>query len=194
MSDPEFYTRGSQIYNSLSNNVYFPDPKPTLAEFQAALSAYGDALDKCTTGDRLQSAIKNQKREQLTDLLHLLGGYVLFQSNGDETIAESSGFTVAKTPGPRPSIVKPEFYTVENGVNPNELISRCARVPNAVSYNHQYADDEQMAAGIWQSVPSTKSTCVLTGLKSGVFYNCRVEVLGVRGQVVYSDIQRIRVL
>jgi hypothetical protein len=134
------------------------------------------------------------KKEQLINLLHLLGDYVLFTSNGDKVIAISSGFTIAKSPSPRPPLEKPAYYTVENGVNPLELISKGARVKNAVSYNHQYAEDEQMAAGLWTSVPSSKSTSVLPNLKSGVFYNCRMEVLGVKGQVVYSDIIRIRVI
>ena len=123
-----------------------------------------------------------------------MGDYVLFQSNGDSVIAVSSGFRIAKTRTPRPPLEKPAFYTIENGVNPNELLSKGPRVPSSVSYNHQFADDEQMALALWQSVPSSKSTCVLPNLKSGVVYNCRMEVLGVKGQVVYSDIQRIRVI
>lgn len=194
LSDALLYTRGSQIQEGMTDNVNFVKPKPTLAELQGALAAFNDALMKCKSGDRLEIAIKNQKRQQLIDLLHLLGDYVLFQSNGDAVIAVSSGFRIAKSPAPRPPLQKPAFYTVENGINPNELISKGPRVPNSVSYNHQYADDEQMAASLWQSVPNSKSTCVLTNMSSGVFYNCRLEVLGVKGQVVYSDIQRIRVL
>ena len=194
MTDPQLSIRGSQIQSALTNNVNFPDPKPTLVQLQAALDAFDDALQKCKTGDRVEIAIKKQKKQQLIDLLHLLGDYVLFQSNGDKAVAISSGYRVAKSPSPRPPLQKPNFYTVENWINPGELLSKGARVPNAVSYNHQYATDENMAINSWTSVPSSKSSCVLTGLQSGVFYNCRMEVLGVKGQVVYSDIQRIRVI
>lgn len=194
MADPKLYTPGSQIQSAMTNNPNFPDPKPTLVQLQAGLDGFADALQKCKTGDRVEIAIKRQKKQQLIDLLHLLGDYVIFQSNGDSAVAASSGFRVAKSPSPRPPLQKPGYYTVENGVNPGELLSKGARVPNAVSYNHQYATDENMALNSWTSVPSSKSTCVIPGLQSGVFYNCRIEVLGVKGQVVYSDIQRIRVI
>lgn len=168
MADAALYTRGSQILAAMTGNANFTDPRPTLAELQVALSAFNDALTNCKTGDRLEIAIKNQKRKQLIDLLHLMGDYVLFQSNGDGVIAVSSGFRIAKTRTPRPPLEKPAFYTIENGVNPNELLSKGPRVPSSVSYNHQFADDEQMALALWQSVPSSKSTCVLPNMKTGV--------------------------
>lgn len=194
MGDPKLVTRTAEIDGSITGNNNFPPPIPALEVVQDKGAAFSLALTNCKTGDRVMIAIKNQKRTELIEALHLLGDYVLYTSNGDAVIAKSSGFTVAKKASPRSPIEKPKFYKVVNGNNPGELISKGATVKNAVAYNHQYADDENMALGIWTSVPSSKATCVLSGLKSGVFYNCRMEVLGVKGQVVYSDIQRIRVL
>ena len=193
MSDANLYTRALQIVGSLDGNPSFENPKPSMTEVAAALAAFNDALESCKSSDRLAIAVKNQKRQQLITLLHKLSDYVLFTSNGDKVVAISSGFRIAKSPSPRPPLVKPSSYNVKNGVNPNELISKGARVSHAVSYNHQYADDEMLASSIWTSVPSSTSVCTLPNLKSGVIYNCRMEVIGVKGQVIYSDIQRCRV-
>lgn len=193
MADPGLYSRSEQIHDHMEGNPYFLTPTPTLEELKAAIEAFGAALVKCRDGDRLNLAIKNQKRAALIETLHLLGDYVLFQSKGDKVIALSSAFTVKKTPSPRPPLTKPVNYRVEIGSNPCELKSISPRMPVAISYNHQYIEADQLETGKWQSVPSSRSVCILRNLKSGVVYHCRVEVIGSNGQVMYSDIQTRRV-
>ena len=192
-SDPDLYSRSEQIHDHIKDNVNFIDPRPTLIELKAAIDTFGAALVKCKDGDRLNLAIKNQKRAALINTLHLLADYVLFQSAGDKVIALSSAFTIQKSRAPRPPLTKPSSYTVINGSNPCELKSMSDRVPVAISYNHQYIEADLLESGIWQTVPSSRAHCILRNLKSGVIYHCRVEVLGSNGQVMYSDIQTRRV-
>ena len=193
MPDPGLYNRSEQILDHITGNANFIDPNPTLEELRAAIDAFGTALVKCKDGDRLNLAIKNQKRASLVETLHLLGDYVLFQSKGDRVAALSSAFSVKKMRAPRPPLSKPENYRVEIGSNPCELKSIGDRMPVAISYNHQYIEAELLHTGLWQTVPSSRSSCILRNLKSGVVYHCRVEVLGSNGQVMYSDIQTRRV-
>jgi hypothetical protein len=193
MSDPVLSNRAQQIHDHLKDNVNFADPQPTLTELKDAIDVFCAALLKCKDADRLNLAIKNQKREILIDTLHLLGDYVLFKSAGNRVAALSSGFSIKKTRAPRPPLTKPESYAVENGSNPCELKSISSTVPVAISYNHQYIEAELLHTGIWQTVPSTRAHCIIRHLKSGVIYHCRVEVLGSHGQVMYSDIQTRRV-
>jgi hypothetical protein len=70
--------------------------------------------------------------------LHQWAGYVLFKSNGDSVVAFSSGFTVGKTSTPWAPLIKPANLSIENGINPGELVSNVNRVKDAVSYMHQF--------------------------------------------------------
>src|SRR5450432_2456399 len=120
--------------------------------------------------------------------LHQWASYVLFKSNGDSVVAFSSGFTVGKTSTPTAPLIKPANLSIENGINPGELVSNVNRVKDAVSYLHQFATDAMLAQQNWQSVPRSKTSCIIADLQPGTKYNCRVAVPGVKGQLVYSDI------
>jgi len=76
---------------------------------------------------------------------------------------------------------------MENGPNPNELESKIKGVKGAVSYLYQYATDAMLAQDNWQSIPSSKTTCIITNLQPGVKYNLRVAAIGRRDQLMYSD-------
>ena len=188
LSDAELFTRASQIQAAMTGNVNFPKPDPTVAVMATIVKDFSDALKACRDRDRVKIAVKNQKREALINALHKWSAYVTFESKGNIAIALTSGFSVRKSPVPSPPLEKPTHYRVENGKNPGELISFVSRVAFAVSYLHQYADDEMLEADNWQSVPSSRITCVISNLKAGTRYHCRVAVLGTRGQVMYSDI------
>ncbi len=138
--------------------------------------------------DRLQIAIKNQKREALIALLHQWADYVLFISKGDNAVAMSSGFTIGKTPSPAPPLTKPENFRIENGINPGELLNKVDSVSRGRGYLFQYATDAMLAEENWQSVPSSRTSCIIANLVPGTKYNCRVAVLGAKDQLLYSDI------
>ena len=43
-------------------------------------------------------------------------------------------------------------------------------------------------ASFWKPITATKSKFLFTGLEGGKEYGCRVAVIGVRQQMVYSDV------
>ncbi len=188
MADSLLLSRSYQILAAMTNNPNFTTPTPTVAVVSDAINEFYEALNLCKDSDRLQIAIKNQKRVAVIGLLHQWADYVLFISQGDSAVAMSSNFTLGKTPSPKPPIKKPENFRIENGTNPGELVSKINRVESGVSYLHQFATDEMLAQDTWQSVPSSKTTCILSNLTPGTKYNCRVAVLGAKDQLLYSDI------
>lgn len=188
LSDANLLLKASQILTAMTGNVNFADPVPSLGDVDDAIDAFSEALDACRDGDRLKQAIKNQKKDELIVLLHLLADFVLFKSGGDSVKALSSGFSIAKSPSPAPPITGPASYTVEQGENSGELLSKAGRVKGAIGYLHQYATDAMMAEDNWKSVPSSRTTCIIPNLQPGTKYNCRVAVIGPRNQLVYSDI------
>jgi hypothetical protein len=72
LSDANLEGRTQQIHGNMDGSVYFPTPDPTLAALLAALTAFSAAVTAATDGGRLAAAIKNEKREELLNLLELL--------------------------------------------------------------------------------------------------------------------------
>ena len=188
MNDPELETRAYQIIAAITANPNFPAPEPTVPAMNALAASFFNALSECKDGDRLKIAAKNQVRDTLIDALHRWAAYVLFESNGDEVKAKSSSFNIGKPSSSAPPIVKPENFRIDNGSNPGELIGRVNRDKAVILYMFQYCTDAMLAINNWQSVPSSKTTCVLPNLQAGVKYHCRVVAIGVREQMMYGDI------
>ncbi|MGH2564476.1 MAG: hypothetical protein ACRDE5_08185, partial [Ginsengibacter sp.] len=151
MPDATLETKSYQILTGMTDNPNFPTPVPSLTVIGGAVEDFFTALSNCAEGDRLKIAIKNQKRAALIDVLHQLAFYVLLTANGDEAIAMSSGFSIAKNPSPAPPIEKPVAPILESGINPGEMVSRGTALAGAVTYLHQYATDAMMAQDNWQS-------------------------------------------
>lgn len=187
LSDSKLLSRSAQINLAMTGNANFPTPTPTLAALQTALTEFESALAKATTGSELDKAIKNDRRQELIDLLHALGNYVLFTVSGDRTKAVSSGFGIAKQPEPLPPITKPENLQVTEGLNAGELVIKFKRVLGARCYMIQYAEDTTTGELMWQSQTTTTSRYTLKQLQSGKKYQVRIAVVGTNGQLVYSD-------
>ena len=120
--------------------------------------------------------------------LHLLGNFVLHMSGNNEVVATSSGFNISKTPEPRPAITIPEGLVLKNGLNKGELDLKFERVAGARSYLYEITPGPVTGQSQWQSVMSTVSKNLFAGLESGKEYSCRVAAVGVKKQVVYSDV------
>jgi hypothetical protein len=187
MSDDNLSVKASQINAAMTGNPSFVDPVPSLADLSDAIEAFNTALNNSRDGDRLKAAIKNQKREELIELLHLLADYVLFKSEGDTVTAMSSGFTIGKSPEPR-EITKPQNPRLLQGENSGELIPKVDRVPGAIGYLHQYATEAEMAQAKWTTIPSSRSKCRIANLTPGTRYFYRVAALGTKDQLIYSDV------
>jgi hypothetical protein len=188
MGDANLELRASQIYAAMNENPNFTDPVPTMGSFNDAIEDFAAALDESRDGGSLKVAIKNQKREELIELLHQLADYVLFKSAGDSVIAMSSGFSIGKQPSPAPPITKPENLRVLPGENPGELLNKVARVKGAVAYMYQYATDAMMAQNDWRWITSSRTSCLVANLQPGTKYNFRVAAVGRKDQLVYSDV------
>jgi len=187
LSDNDLEVKANSIISALTGNADFPNPTPTLAQMQAAVDAYTDALAKAKTGSQYEKAFKNQKRAELIGLLHRLGNYVLFTANGDALKAKSSGFNIAKGPSPSPEVTAATNQKLEDGANPGELNYSFDRVPGARSYVYQYTTDPLTNDSVWKNQVGTVRKIVLTGLESGKKYWCRVMAIGINGQGIYSE-------
>ncbi len=188
LTDANLDVRANQIYAAMNSNPNFETPSPTMGAFEDAIEAFATALNDSRDGDRLQVAIKNQKRDELIDTLHLLADYVLFIAAGDSVVALSSGFSIGKTAATKPPITKPENLQLVQGENSGELVTKVARVKGAIAYLHQYATDAMIAQNNWENIYCSRTKCMIVDLLPGTKYNVRVAAIGPREQLVYSDV------
>ncbi|WP_315817388.1 fibronectin type III domain-containing protein [Paraflavitalea speifideaquila] len=162
---------------------------PALALVSVTIADYATLLSRAQTGDRIQIAFKNEKREALAQLLTRLAAYVTLAADGDEAIMVSSGFELAKEPGNRPPIGTPENFLVNFGLNTGEMVSSVARVMGARSYVHEYTPDPIGPDSEWNKQFTTRRKYTFAGLVPGQKYWFRVAAIGPREQIVYTHAQ-----
>lgn len=185
-SDSGLYTKSSQILTAMTGNPHFTTPVPALTVLQQAIDDFDAELQK-GDGGSFESALKNQKRDGLIDVLHSLGRYVDFEVDGDEVIILSSGFSVTKTRESRPPVAPVSNLKVTDGVNPGEVVVSFKRDPSATGYNCQFTTDPMGAGSDWQSQYSSTSKMVVGNLESGKAYWFRIVTLGRKDQQAMSD-------
>jgi hypothetical protein len=187
LTDAALEARANSILAALTGNTAFPTPVPSLPALQTAIDDYTDALARAQQGSAYEKAFKNQKKMVLIDLLHSLGNYVLFTANGDELMAKSSGFAIAKLPSPKPPVEPAGGQVLSDGPNAGELDYKFKPVKGARSYLYQHTPEPLTAGSVWESQAGTVSRVRFSGLESGKRYWCRVMTVGTGGQAVYSE-------
>ena len=106
-ADSELSIYAQSIMTAMTGNPSFPTPTPPLTDVSTAIDAFNDAMNNAATGDRAAVELKNQKRDELEDLLFRLGTYVQLISAGNTAMMLDSGFKISKDPTPIGPLTKP---------------------------------------------------------------------------------------
>lgn len=173
------------LYDAAS--AMFPSPPVTKAAFQAALTAFTDAVAARTQGGTAATAARAVARDTLTGLMRQLALYVqtiiLPMSPVDALAALlSSGFDAVSTSRAQHPLAKASMSDIEN-VGRGCLQLRLAPVANARNYEVQY----KMDTGNWVSAGLFQSTrrLVVSGLTPGTNYTFQARAVG--GSTGYGD-------
>lgn len=182
-NDSELDQQAEAILSAMTGNADFPTPEPPLTELGNVITNYQQGLAKAATGNHTDVEIKDQRREDLENILRLLGLYVETQSGGDPAVMLSSGFKISKTPSPVGPLPKPTgFEVMPQGKG--EMKLAVDREDGAKTYQFEY---KLTTATDWIIKMSTKSKLLLTGLESGKEYVFRVVPIGASDIREYSD-------
>ena len=183
LKEDELDTATQTIINKMTGNPNFPTPQPPLAEVQTALSEFMTAMADFSAG-KGSVTIKDQKKTTLLDMVSKLATYVQLNSQDDEAIIESSGFSVRQPNKPARPLDKPGLKVEPNGPGQAKLTA----TPNgADSYQFEYTLTPVTAQSFWTINASTKAKAVIGGLTSGKQYTFRVVGIGADPSRVYSD-------
>ena len=188
MIDAVLLARARSIHADMTGNTSFPTPVPTLTELNTSISSFETAMQAAEGGDTQAIAVRNQIRDTLISQLHMLGNYVLFTAAGDQVVATSSGFSISKIPAPSPELTEPQAFVLTSGANRGEIKLRFRKVPAARSYIYEMTQAPVTANSEWQSFMGTVCKKLFSGLESGKEYAFRVAAVGIKEQLVYSQV------
>jgi hypothetical protein len=188
--DTELDNKAKFIISSMTGNVNFVTPVPSLAEIAAAHTDYTVALGDAETGGKGAVALKNKTRDILEALLVKLAHYVLIYGNDDEVILLSSGFSLSKGINPVGILPKPTGFSVKSAEKGMATL-KLTKINGAGVYQFEY---RVVGTEVWTTFLSTKSAALVEPLTSGLEYEFRVTAAGSADERVYSDILKSFIL
>jgi len=186
MKDPEVIDFTNSVLSHVVGNANFTVPLPAPADIQDALDEFIAARSEAANNDKEKIAIKNAKREALTNLLAALSNYVENVANdaanvaiGAVAIIESAAMRAQIFSGHIPQI----WNAVRGDVSGSLELTAASSVPGAVhfwAYTTTPLDDAS-----WVEVtPTRRAKTTITGLTVGSFVYCRHRVFG---KTAYTD-------
>jgi hypothetical protein len=186
-SDHGLHTDASHIRHNMTDNDNFPDPVPTIDKLGKDLDEYSAALDNMGKGMNA-TLVKNEKRKNLEETLTLLGHYVETVANGNEIIAESSGFKLKAKPSPVGILPKPVNFKVVPAPVKGSVKVSVNRIHGAKTYRFEYKLSANVTDNRWMDVVHPQSSAVISDLISGQEYLFRAVAIGSNPTRVYSDV------
>lgn len=187
-SDSRMSVGASFIVTSMTDNVFFPN-LPGVAQVASATTAFAKSLEEAKCRSIESVAKKNQCRIALQQALKSLGLTIMGIANGNSEMLNSTGYPIAKTPGPR-TIGNPGMVFLKPGISSGMLEAFVKPEKPAPSYLFQItgADPESEEKMEWNSFGSTVSKFIFTDLVPRQQYWVRVIAVGSRGQRVAGPV------
>lgn len=189
LSPAKLVERARAIVKALTGNADFTTPTPTLA----AVTAATDALETAdaavlNNGGKQDYLARDQREQELRDLLTLLGSYVQVTSGGDPEKILSAGYATRKPAEP----VGPMAQVGDLQATANKLAGvidlRWNSVRGRMFYEGQSNIGDINLEADWTAlVNQSSNTYQVKGLTSGKAYSFRVRAVGAAGPGPWSD-------
>jgi hypothetical protein len=186
-ADHSLEETATAVAMKLYGNAAYPAPPVVQADFEAALTAFSNAIATAQQGGPADTAEKNGKREVLIGLMRQLAGYVQANCGNDLAKLLSSGFEAVSTNHASAPLAPPSVKDIVNGMS-GQLIVRVTPVANAKCYELRYAlIPAGGAPGPWQDggLFTNSRSMAVNGLTPGGNYQFQVRAVG--GSTGYSD-------
>ncbi|MGB4774748.1 MAG: fibronectin type III domain-containing protein [Daejeonella sp.] len=186
LSDENLLVKAGQIESNMTGNVNFPDPDPGLDELGTCKEEYSEALDNLGKGTG-STLVKDAKRKKLEKVLRNLGLYIERIADGDEIIAETSGFTLSAKRDRVGILEKGSNLKAVPGPGKGSVKLSVNKIHGAKTYLFEYKLSSDMTNDNWKVVVASQKTVIINGLISGQEYTFRVAGAGANPTRVYSD-------
>lgn len=186
----EVVERGRAHVTAMTGNAAYTTPTPPLATITTACDALETAEIAVTTnGGKQDYIIRNQRLEELKELIRELAGYVQAASQGDEEKIASAAFATRKLPEPSGVLPAPGNLRVRITTLPGELSLRWDGVKDRRIYEVEMNSSDPLVEENWKLLLMlSKNFHIATGLTSHQNYSFRVRAVGADGIGPWSDI------
>jgi hypothetical protein len=185
LSDGDLIIFANKVHTDMySHSVFSGAPVPA-ADLQTGITAFNTAKVAQANGGKLATAEKNQRRDELIEMLEDLALYAKIASNNDLATLLSSGFLATnsnRTPTVLPKAVVLRITQNHTGV---ALVTVKAE-RNGKTYEVQWAEvaENGTPGPFGPTVPSTSSRNIpVPGLTPGKMYVFRVRVFGGKSEM-----------
>ena len=180
-----------KVHSAFVNNPSFPNPVPSLAEFEAHIDEFEDAESTALNRTKGAAAFRDVKKRRLLEDLSLYRAYVQSvvsegMTQGEATAAIENVHMSVKKTTPR---TNPEVSVKNADVSGKVLLAAKAVAPGAV-YVWEYSADQAN----WTSLPEMmKSRTEISGLTPGSVYSFRFRAFTRAGWQDYSQVVSLMV-
>ncbi len=188
LSDSNLLLKGTYIHTNMTGNVNFTTPTPTLPELKVGIDNFNNSLNNSVEGNKADTALKNQYRNELIDLLNNAGLYVQLYGKNNENILLSSGFDLQKAKSSIGALPKAQNIKVMPGEGVGTVKVSFSSIAGADSYLYEYTAAPITTDSIWTPITSTKTNLIVESLTSGKQYAFKVAGVGSDPSQVFSDI------
>ena len=194
LSDQQLDDYAQNKVDSMTGNVNFPTPAPTIESVASALDAFHKAVSKALTGTVADTADKNAKRVIIEGLLTQLAEYCAFTVNGNIAIYLTSGFDYKRHATPSGILPAPQNLLPKRGANDGQVKLTWKKVINNHGYELRWAYDSVTPDAMTNMVPYSSTRVTLSGLQSGKRLYAFVHAVGSHGTFGdWSDVSSITV-
>lgn len=191
LSPADKVVRAEQIVASLTGNLNFPTPNPTLATVTTAIDALQTSIvdtQKARQAAQAKTAAQRDNEAALDQIMRQLAAYIENVSDGDEAKIRSAGVSIRSAATPSTDTVSaPANLSPTEGDHEAEIDLSWNRVKGARSYIIQHSADPPTDTSWTQIQVVTTSSATISGLTRGAKHWFRVAAVGPNGQSGWSD-------
>ena len=195
MKDDELMVTSNTIIGAMTDNTHFPTPSPGLDELQGLLDDFSTKLAVARKrGSPEDTALKNESREPLVDMLRKLGYYVNREADGHLSTLLSSGFPTNSPSGPSLIPLAVEGVQLRDGRQSGQVRLDFVKQRGTLLYEYRYRDITD-GESLWSDRFSTSSSRgnIIAPLTVGRNYEVQVRAVNTQGPGDWSNSARILV-
>jgi hypothetical protein len=187
-TDARLYSRANHIIDKMYGNPHFVDLQPLLTVLRQATISYIALLAKTQSGSKEATALKNQARAILIDMLKRVAAHVQTISDGDRNIILSSGYDVNKKWSKVGPLSKPTNFKLKQGSNKGSIYLFCDPIAGASIHEVEYTEGIPTPNSLWMKQSSTRRKITIDGLISGKQYTFRMAGGGSHSSRIWSEV------
>lgn len=175
------------VVREMTDNPNFPNPSPSLNELSLAIEAFEKSLQTFNGDMKLNTAIKNNLRKKLEDLMQQMAGYVQQIGRYNEAVVLSAGMDIRRKNEKVGKLSRAEGLSVKPGANKGCVEVSCDRIEHSRFYEFEYCAAPATPDSVWMKQTSTRRKMQIGDLTSGKEYVFRVAGAGTSPSRIWSN-------